>query len=59
MAYTLNQFCSDANAILKAQPLSSALPKVAERLSKLLVDADFIAETFKDDTPVGRGGAVP
>ena len=24
MAYTLNQFCNDANAILKEQPLAAA-----------------------------------
>jgi predicted metal-dependent enzyme (double-stranded beta helix superfamily) len=54
MAYTLNQFCSDARTILKAQPLAAALPKVAERLSELLVNPDFVAETFNDDTPVGR-----
>jgi predicted metal-dependent enzyme (double-stranded beta helix superfamily) len=54
MAYTLNQFCNDANAILKSQPLAAALPKVAERLGELLVNPDFVAETFADDTPVGR-----
>ena len=54
MAYTLNQFCSDAHTILKAQPLAAALPKVAERLSELLVNPDFVAETFSDSTPVGR-----
>jgi predicted metal-dependent enzyme (double-stranded beta helix superfamily) len=54
MAYTLDQFCSDARTILKAQPLAAALPKVADRLSELLVNPDFVAETFSDDTPAGR-----
>lgn len=54
MAYTLNQFCNDARTILKSQPLAAALPKVAERLSELLVNPDFVAETFSDDTPAGR-----
>src|SRR5258705_5848173 len=54
MPYTLSQFCNDANAILKAQPLPAALPKVAERLSELLVNPEFVAETFSDDTPVGK-----
>jgi predicted metal-dependent enzyme (double-stranded beta helix superfamily) len=54
MAYTLAQFCKDANAILKSQPQASALLKVAERLSELLVNPDFVAESFNDDTPVGR-----
>jgi len=39
MAYTLSQFCKDANAILKSQPQAAALPKVAERLSELLQSA--------------------
>jgi hypothetical protein len=54
MAYTLDQFCNDARSILKAQPLADALPKVAERLGALLVNPAFVAETFTDDTPVGR-----
>jgi hypothetical protein len=54
MAYTLSQFCKDANAILKAHPQAEALPKVAERLGELLVNPQFVAETFNDDTPVGK-----
>ena len=54
MAYTLDQFCSDTQSILKSQPLAAALPKVAERLSELLVNPAFVAETFSDDTPVGK-----
>ena len=54
MAYTLDQFCTDARSILKSQPQAAALPKVAERLSELLVNPDFVAETFSDDTPVGK-----
>ena len=54
MAYTLDQFCADSHAILKSQPLDSALPRVAEQLSKLLVDPDFVAATFTEDTPPGR-----
>jgi hypothetical protein len=54
MAYTLDQFCKDANAMLKARPLADALPKVAGRLSELLLNPDFVAATFDEDTPVGR-----
>jgi hypothetical protein len=54
MAYTLSQFCKDANAILKSHPQAEALPKVAERLGELLVNPQFVAQTFNDDTPVGR-----
>jgi hypothetical protein len=54
MAYTLSQFCKDANAILKAHPQAEALPKVAQRLGELLVNPQFVAETFNADTPVGK-----
>ena len=54
MAYTLSQFCQDANAILKSHPQAEALPKVAERLGELLNNPRFVAETFNDATPVGR-----
>ena len=54
MAYTLKEFCTDASALLKAKPLADALPQVAERLSKLLVNAAFVAETFNDDMPPGK-----
>jgi hypothetical protein len=54
MAYTLDQFCTDARAHLKAEPLAQALPKVAERLSALLINPEFVAQTFSDDMPPGR-----
>jgi len=54
MAYTLKQFCDDSHAILKGAPLADALPKVAERLSQLLNNPAFVAETFSEDTPVGK-----
>ena len=54
MAYTLNQFCNDTHEILKSQPLAEALPQVADRLSELLLNPEFVAETFTDDTPVGK-----
>ena len=54
MAYTLEQFCSDTRDILKAQPLADALKQIADRLSKLLRNPAFVAETFRDDTPVGK-----
>lgn len=54
MAYTLDNFCADAHAILKAKPLADALPEVADRLSRLLVNPQFVAETFNDDMPPGK-----
>src|SRR5215470_15061643 len=54
MAYTLDNFCTDAHALLKAKPLAEALPQVAEQLSTLLVNRQFVAETFNDDMPPGK-----
>ena len=55
MAYTLQQFCADHRALLTSgQPLDKALPQVAEKLSALLRNPEFVAETFNDDTPIGR-----
>ena len=46
MAYTLEQFCTESRAILKAKPLASALTQVADRLSRLLANPAFVTETF-------------
>lgn len=54
MAYTLSQFCKDANAILKSHPQAEALPKVADRLAELLANPQFVAETFNEGTPAGK-----
>ena len=55
MAYTLREFCDDHHALLTSgQPLSKALPQIAEKLSVLLKNPEFVAETFNDDTPIGR-----
>jgi hypothetical protein len=54
MAYTLENFCADTHALLKAHPLADALPKIAEKLSGLLVNPDFVAATFNDDLPPGK-----
>src|SRR5258705_13841288 len=54
MAYTLKDFCNDSSAILKGQPLDQALPQIADHLSRLLVNPDFVAETFNDDMAPGK-----
>src|SRR5260370_7974330 len=55
MAYTLKEFCADHHALLTAgRPLAETLPKIAERLSTLLRNPEFVAESFSDDTPVGK-----
>ena len=54
MAYTLEDFCAEGRAILKAETLANALPQVAERLGRLLVNPAFVSATFSDDMPPGR-----
>ena len=54
MAYTLDEFCAESRAALKAAPLGDALPQVADRLARLLSNPAFVAETFSDDMPPGR-----
>jgi hypothetical protein len=54
MAYSLKEFCSDARAVLKAEPLAAALPQVADRLSQLLRNADFVNATFDDAMTPGK-----
>jgi hypothetical protein len=53
MPYTLQQYCADLNATIKAQGLQG-LPGLAERLSALLQNPDFVASAFSDDDPPGR-----
>ena len=54
MVYTLDQFCAESRAILKAQALADALPQIAERLGRLLANPAFVADSFSDDMPPGR-----
>ena len=55
MAYTLKEFCADHHALLTSgQPLAQTLPQIAEKLSVLLRNPEFVAESFSDDTPVGK-----
>jgi predicted metal-dependent enzyme (double-stranded beta helix superfamily) len=53
MTYTLDQFCSDLSATLKAKG-QAGLPDIAEKLSGLLQNPDFVAATFAEETPPGR-----
>ena len=55
MAYTLKEFCADHHALLTSgQPLAEALPQIAEKLAALVRNPEFVAESFSDDTPVGK-----
>jgi hypothetical protein len=53
MPYTLENFCADLSATLKAKG-QDGLPDVARKLTELLKNPDFVAETFSDDTLIGR-----
>jgi hypothetical protein len=54
MAYTLEDFCADTRTILKAHALDAALPQIADKLSRLLVNPAFVAATFDDSMPPGK-----
>ena len=48
MAYTLKEFCTDHHALLTSgQPLDKTLPQIAEKLSVLLRNPEFVAETLQ------------
>ena len=54
MAYTLDEFCAESRALLKAGPQATALAQISERLGRLLSNPDFVAQTFSEATPPGR-----
>jgi hypothetical protein len=54
MAYTLAHFCADSHAILKAEPLATALTQMADRLSRLLANPVFVAQAFNQDMKPGK-----
>jgi hypothetical protein len=54
MAYTLDAFCVESRVILKSKPLADALTQVADRLSRLLANPAFVAETFNEDMKPGK-----
>jgi len=54
MAYTLDDFCTETRALLKAGSLPNALPQISERLGRLLANPGFVAESFSEDMPPGR-----
>jgi hypothetical protein len=54
MAYTLDDFCTETRALLKAGALPNALAQISDRLGRLLANPAFVAATFSDDMPPGR-----
>jgi predicted metal-dependent enzyme (double-stranded beta helix superfamily) len=54
MAYTLAEFCTQTRALLKSEQLSTALPAIAGKLSKLLQDRNFVTSTFQEDMGPGK-----
>ena len=53
MPYTLTEFCNDVSSTLKAKG-QNGLPDIARKLTDLLRNPDFVAQTFSKDTPIGR-----
>lgn len=53
MAYDLENFCVDLNALLTAKG-RDALPEITEKLRGLLVNPAFVAATFDDAMPPGQ-----
>ena len=53
MPYTLAEFCADLSSTLRSKG-QSGLPEIAAKLSVLLQNPDFVAETFSEDTPIGK-----
>src|SRR3954463_13705096 len=55
MVFPPKEFCVVHHALLPSgQPLAEALPRIADKLSILLRNPEFVAESFSDDTPVGK-----
>ena len=55
MAYGLDQFCTDANRILKgSEAIQVRLDAIAGRLSQLMLDEAFVNATFSAETPAGK-----
>jgi predicted metal-dependent enzyme (double-stranded beta helix superfamily) len=53
MVYRLKDFCTELTASIKSEGIDG-LPAMAEKLQELLVNPEFVAETFSDDTPPGK-----
>ncbi len=55
MGYSLDQFCKDTNAILdKGGDIQERLNEVADKLSGLLTNEEFVKATFDNETPPGK-----
>ena len=55
MNSSLEQFCQQTKDILQTDgPFPERLGEIARSLSELLADPAFVAETFSDETPVGK-----
>lgn len=53
MTYDLPAFCAELHTIL-ARDGQAGLPEIAEKLKALLVNPDFVAATWTDETPPGK-----
>ncbi len=54
MVYTLEQFCGDCHDILTRSSDDPAREQICANLEILLANADFVKDTFQDDTPPSK-----
>ena len=55
LTYDLDYFCQDVRTSLSnSEPLQQRLEAVAKKLHVLLLNKDFVAATFNEETPSGK-----
>jgi hypothetical protein len=55
LAYDLDHFCQDARAALaSSEPLPIQLGIIEKKLHLLLLNKEFVAATFNEETPAGK-----
>src|SRR5262249_14593935 len=59
MAYTLDEFCADSRAALKAAPLPDALPQIAERLAPPLIHSRLCRRDLQRRYAAGPAHPAP
>ena len=54
MAFTLEQFATEAHKILAADPGPEGRKKICELVSRACTDPDFVANTCRMTAPTGK-----
>lgn len=53
MPYTLEQFCTDARAMLRRDASREGVDRLRSEMSRLITDPDFVAKYFHSEVPYG------